>query len=155
MTQWWSPIVLYLAFLAVLLCSHGLSVAQTIPGSAPEARDMVLVGFNDLRGRSAYQPIIQQQDGRFIAYVGHHGGAALNPLNGRLELHGTSIVDVTNPQRPRYASRAGGSQWHRRSWRRTNGAGLCAVLSMCSTRHDRVTKYRSPKKVPEMLKASS
>jgi hypothetical protein len=60
------------------------------------------VGFNDLQGRSAYQPIIQQQDGRFIAYIGHHGGSAHNPLNGRIEPNGTSIVDVTDPQHPRY-----------------------------------------------------
>ena len=63
---------------------------------------MALVGFNDLRGRSAYQPIIQQQGGRFIAYIGHHGGSALNPLNGKTEPHGTSIVDVTDPKTPRY-----------------------------------------------------
>jgi hypothetical protein len=63
---------------------------------------MVLVGFNDLQGRSAYQPSVPQQDGRCIAYIGHHGGAALNPLNGRIEPNGTSIVDVTDTQRPRY-----------------------------------------------------
>ncbi|HSX80833.1 MAG TPA: hypothetical protein VLQ80_19965, partial [Candidatus Saccharimonadia bacterium] len=97
-----STIVLYLAVPIVLLCSGGPSAAQTVSGSAPEARDMALVGFHDLQGRSAYQPIIQQQGGRFIAYIGHHGGAALNPLNGKTEPHGTSIVDVTDPQNPRY-----------------------------------------------------
>src|SRR2546425_3619140 len=97
-----STIVLYLAVPIVLLCSGGPSAAQTVPGSAPEARDMALVGFHDLQGRSAYQPIIQQQGGRFIAYIGHHGGAALNPLNGKTEPHGTSIVDVTDPQNPHY-----------------------------------------------------
>src|SRR5438034_498980 len=74
--------------------------AQPAPGSAPEARDMALVGSHDLQGRSAYQPIIQQQDGRFIAYIGHHGGSGLNPLNGQTEPHGTSIVDVTDPRQP-------------------------------------------------------
>jgi hypothetical protein len=73
-----------------------------MPGSAPEARDMRLVGYNDLPSRSAYQPIIQQQGGRFIAYIGHHGGAAVNPMNGRNEPNGTSIVDVTDPNNPRY-----------------------------------------------------
>src|SRR5215510_10091236 len=100
MTPWLSTIVLYLAF--VLLCSSGPGAAQTVPGSAPEARDMALVGVNDLQGRSAYQPIIQQQGGRFIAYIGHHGGSARNPLNGKTEPNGTSIVDVTDPQHPRY-----------------------------------------------------
>jgi hypothetical protein len=102
MTPWLRTIILYLAFPVVLLCSGGPSAAQIVPGSAPEARDMALVGFNDLQGRSAYQPIIQQQGGRFIAYIGHHGGSALNPLNGKTEPHGTSIVDVTDPKTPRY-----------------------------------------------------
>src|SRR3989475_4217413 len=43
-----------------------------------------------------------QQRGRFVAYVGHHGGRARNPLTGADEDNGTSIVDVTDPARPRY-----------------------------------------------------
>src|SRR2546428_778154 len=57
---------------------------------------------HDLQGRSAYQPTIHQQRGRFVAYVGHHGGRAPNPLTGADEDNGTSIVDVTDPARPRY-----------------------------------------------------
>jgi len=38
-------------------------------GSAPEAKDMALVGFNDLQNRSAYQPVIHRQGDRFIAYI--------------------------------------------------------------------------------------
>src|SRR5205823_2931385 len=64
--------------------------------------DMELVGHDDLQGRSAYQPTIHRQRGRFIAYVGHHGGRARNPLTGADEDNGTSIVDVTDPARPRY-----------------------------------------------------
>jgi hypothetical protein len=63
---------------------------------------MTLVGYNDLQGRSAYQPIVQNQAGKFIAYVGHHGGSALNPLTGQIEPNGTSIIDVTNPENPKY-----------------------------------------------------
>lgn len=63
---------------------------------------MELVGFDDLQARSAYQPLIRQQGGRWIAYVGHHGGAAPNPLTNRREPNGTSILDVTNPKQPRY-----------------------------------------------------
>ena len=40
----------------------------------PQARDMRLVGHNDLQARTAYQPVIHQQGNRWIAYVGHHGG---------------------------------------------------------------------------------
>lgn len=72
-----------------------------------EARNMELVGYSDLQGRSAYQPTILNQDGRWIAYIGHHGGTArnpkpLNPLTGQQEFDGTSIVDVTDPAHPKY-----------------------------------------------------
>jgi hypothetical protein len=63
---------------------------------------MRLVGYHDLQGRSAYQPVIQEQDGRWIAYVGHHRGRALNPLTGSAETNGTSIVEVTDPAHPVY-----------------------------------------------------
>ena len=67
----------------------------------PEASNMALAGYSDLQGRSAYQPAVQHQDGRWIAYVGHHGGSARNPLTGRTEANGTSIVDVTDAAAPR------------------------------------------------------
>ena len=70
--------------------------------NAAQQKDMNLVGFNDLQARSAYQPIIHEQNGRSIAYVGHHGGEALNPLTGVIEKNGTSIVDVTDPSHPAY-----------------------------------------------------
>jgi hypothetical protein len=113
---------------AVALACAVLVLANT-PGSAgvgdkPEAHDMALVGYNDLQGRSAYQPVIHQQNGRWIAYIGHHGGtddnkAPLNPLTGQNESNGTSIVDVTDPRHPKYLAHipgepgvyeAGGSQ---------------------------------------------
>jgi hypothetical protein len=62
---------------------------------------MALVGFHDLQGRGAYQPVIHQQNGRWVAYVGHHHGGALNPLTGAHEDNGTSLIDVTNPAQPR------------------------------------------------------
>jgi hypothetical protein len=109
MTQWVRHDMLSLGFSALLLlCSDSRLAAQAPPGSAPEARDMGLVGANDLQGRSAYQPIIQQQGGRFIAYIGHHGGTALNPLNSQTEPNGTSIVDVTEPRQPRYLAHVPG-----------------------------------------------
>jgi hypothetical protein len=87
-----------LSIAACMLC------AATLPALAEEqaeARNMALAGHSDLQGRSAYQPVIQQQDGRWIAYVGHHGGSAPNPLTGRSEANGTSVVDVTDPASPR------------------------------------------------------
>ena len=77
-------------------------------GHGAEAHDMELVGHDDLQGRSAYQPTIHQQRGRVIAYVGHHGGKARNPLTGADEDNGTSIVDVTDPSRPKYLAHVPG-----------------------------------------------
>src|SRR5258705_11382686 len=66
------------------------------------ASNMTLVGQNDLQARSAYQPVIHENRGRWIAYIGHHGGPTLNPLSGKTEGSGTSIVDVTEQRNPRY-----------------------------------------------------
>lgn len=76
-------------------------------GDAPEAKNMRLVGYNDLQARSAYQPIIHKQGSRYIAYIGHHGGTQavpkpVNPLNGQAEFNGTSIIDVTDPKQSKY-----------------------------------------------------
>ena len=76
------------------------SIAHAQHGAA--AQNMALLGHHDLQGRSAYQPVIKESRGRWIAYVGHHGGKTLNSLTGREEDNGTSIVDVTDPRRPRY-----------------------------------------------------
>jgi hypothetical protein len=71
-------------------------------GHGAEGQNMRLLAHNDLQGRSAYQPIIHRQGGPWIAYIGHHGGQAANPLTGATEANGTSIVDVTDPRAPRY-----------------------------------------------------
>jgi hypothetical protein len=66
--------------------------------------NMTLLGHQDLQGRSAYQPLIRENKGRWIAYVGHHGGVAANGLTGKIEDNGTSLIDVTDPRRPRYVA---------------------------------------------------
>jgi hypothetical protein len=88
---------------AALTAGSVLAGAQQQPAPGPsEQSNMRLVGSNDLQARSAYQPTIVEQNGRWIAYVGHHAGTALNPLTGVEEANGTSVVDVTDPARPRY-----------------------------------------------------
>ena len=82
--------------------SAGPKAASEYRSDQEEARNMRLVGHNDLQNRSAYQPLIHQQGGRFIAYIGHHGGTRMNPMNGKEEFNGTSIVDVTDPKSPKY-----------------------------------------------------
>jgi hypothetical protein len=87
------------AFVVALGLILGVRVAAQ---HASEQRDMALVGHDDLQARSAYQPTIQRQGNRWIAYIGHHGGMQRNPLTGKDEQNGTSIVDVTDPKKPRY-----------------------------------------------------
>ena len=63
---------------------------------------MRVVGHHDLAARTAYQPTIRKQGDRWIAYVGHHGGKHVNPMNGQTEDNGTSVIDVTDPKKPKY-----------------------------------------------------
>jgi len=71
--------------LALGLAAIGvLAAPMALAQEKPEAKDMALVGYDDLQGRSAYQPTIHEQNGRWIAYIGHHGGtddipAPVNP----------------------------------------------------------------------------
>src|SRR5262249_29179928 len=85
-----------LAAIAVM-CGAGVAAQQKV-----EKSNMDLVGYSDLQARSAYQPTIHKQGDRWIAYIGHHGGSQPNPLTGKAEDNGTSIVDVTDPKQPRY-----------------------------------------------------
>jgi len=92
------------------LAAAGFAVLGLVLGPHPSAQklqpaeksNMELVGSSDLQGRSAYQPVVHKHGNRFIAYIGHHGGTALNPITGQSESNGTSILDVTNPKQPKY-----------------------------------------------------
>ena len=101
------------AALGVLPCFI-VTAAHAQP-AVPEAKDMALVGFNDLQGRSAYQPLVREQNGRWILYVGHHGGTEsapkpLNALTSAAEFNGTSIIDVTDPHAPKYLAHIPGEE---------------------------------------------
>ena len=91
MARWSLALLVALVFGAAAAAQH-----------KAEQRDMALVGYSDLQARSAYQPTIHRQGTRWIAYIGHHGGMQRNPITGMNEDNGTSIVDVTDPRRPRY-----------------------------------------------------
>jgi hypothetical protein len=93
----------------VVLLSIAVALGVTAAAQhKAEQHDMALAGYSDLQARSAYQPTIHRQGDRWIAYVGHHGGSQINPLTGRQEDNGTSIVDVTDPRRPRYLAHVPG-----------------------------------------------
>jgi len=74
-----------------------------------EAKDMALVGYHELQGRSAYQPLVHAQGGRWIAYVGLHGGQAANGLTRQAEANGTAILDVSDPAQPKLLAHIPGS----------------------------------------------
>ena len=80
-----------------------------------EAWNLALVGRHDLQARSAYQPVVKEQNGRWILYVGHHGGTEktpkpVNSVTGTAEFNGTSVLDVTDPRAPRYLAHIPGEE---------------------------------------------
>jgi hypothetical protein len=83
-------------------------------GHGAGAQDMRLLGHSDVQARSAYQPVIQRHGSRWIAYIEHHRGTAMDLLTGEEESNGTSGVDVTDPTNPQYLyhipGEAGGAQ---------------------------------------------
>ena len=97
----------------LLLAAGGIAASPAVAqspkvGDPPEARNMRLVGDNDLQARSAYQPIIHAWR-PLHRLIGHHGGTQavpkpVNPMNGQAEFNGTSVVDVTDPKQPKYLS---------------------------------------------------
>ena len=67
--------------------------------------NMQVVGFQDNQGRaSSDDGWIENQNGRYIAYVANSPGKALNPLTGKVEDNGTSLIDVTDVAHPRFLS---------------------------------------------------
>jgi hypothetical protein len=82
-----------------------------LPVPPPQAWDrqsiwsMRVVGFDDNQGRaSSDDGWIENQNGRYIAYVADSPGAAFNPLTNRNEKNGTSLIDVTDPRHPVFLS---------------------------------------------------
>ncbi len=102
------PTSVALLALAAPLCA--LAQVNATVGALPEALNMRLVGYSDLQARTAYQPTIQKQGKRWIAYVGHHGDKKLNTMSGKVEDNGTSILDVTDPKLPKYLAHIPGEE---------------------------------------------
>jgi hypothetical protein len=120
------------------LIAFGLAVLSsfTVPAAAQQkaqTSNMELVGYNDLQGRNAYIPTIQKQGDRWIAYVGHHTDKPwrMNPLTGKEEPNGTSIVDVTDPRHPKYLFHIPGDAGDARPGEVAGGTGA-AFARTCS-----------------------
>jgi hypothetical protein len=124
---------LHLALAAFAILFGVAASAQRQVGNGGEegadSRDMQLVGHNDLQGRSAYQPEIKKQGNRWIAYVGHHGGRAINPMTGKEEPHGTSILDVTDPKNPQYLAHIPGQPLNEAGNAESGGAQMVRICS--------------------------
>jgi hypothetical protein len=65
--------------------------------------NMKIVGFQDNQGRaSSDDGWIENQNGRYILYMADSPGKGLNPLTGKVENNGTSLIDVTDPTQPKF-----------------------------------------------------
>jgi hypothetical protein len=85
------------------------AMGQNLPAPpAPNAWDkesiwnMQVEGFDDNQGRPIYQPLVVNQNGREILYLGNLTGNLLNPLTGKVESNGTSIIDVTDVKHTKF-----------------------------------------------------
>ena len=107
--------------LCVAIATLTLLCVAAVAQQKVEKSNMELVGYNDLQARSSYQPTLHKQGNRWYAYIGHHGGSQFNPLTGKEEDNGTSIVDVTDPKQPKYVAHIPGEP------RAQAGAGAAAV----------------------------
>jgi hypothetical protein len=102
-----------MAAVAVLAISGGVLAGPNDNFNNEQHHDMTLVGTDDLQARSSYQPTLHKYPGNhYFLFVGHHTlgtnpvtGAPLpsfNRLTHQNEENGTSIVDVTDPKKPKY-----------------------------------------------------
>jgi hypothetical protein len=111
---------------ALALALAAPAAAKILPGKGG-AKNVRVVGHHDLAARTAYQPTIRKQGDRWIAYVGHHGGRMVNPLTGKEEENGTSILDVTDPKKPKLLHHIPGELGRVVPGRETGGAQMTRV----------------------------
>jgi hypothetical protein len=94
--------------------SEAAAAAETAATQDPMsdgAQNVRLVGYNDLQGRTALVTTTKSDpvNGNWV-YIGHHDSfhdekPLMNPITGKMEFNGTSIVDISDPAKPRYV-------WH-------------------------------------------
>src|SRR4029434_2883384 len=92
---------------AGLLLFAACSADQNSDPMAESAQNVKLVGYHDLRGRPALVVTTKSDaaNGNWV-YVGHHesfrdGKPLLNPITGKMEFNGTSILEISDPAAPR------------------------------------------------------
>jgi hypothetical protein len=86
--------------LGMLFCGCAAAVL------ADDSHNVDFIGYHPLQGRQALQITTKSDTANGSwAYIGHvpntrTGDATLNPITGRQEWNGTSIVDITDPTEP-------------------------------------------------------
>jgi hypothetical protein len=101
------------------------AAAATDP-RADDARNVRLVGYNDLQGRESLvvTTLSDAANGSWV-YVGHHESywdqkPKLNPITGKEEWNGTSILNVADPAHPKLV-------WHIPNETNRNSRGVSVV----------------------------
>src|SRR5262245_33454571 len=113
-----------LAALAVILVRA--QTRQTADALSDGARNVRLVGYNDLQGRESLvvTTMSDQANGSWV-YVGHHESywddkPKMNPITGKEEWNGTSILNVDDPSNPKLV-------WHIPNDSNRNSRGVSVV----------------------------
>ena len=90
---------------------NGAAGLPPLPVPPPKGWDqlsiwnMQVIGFQDNQGRaSSDDGWVENQNGRYIAYMADSPGKAMNPLTGKVENNGTSLIDVTDAAHPKFLS---------------------------------------------------
>jgi hypothetical protein len=102
---------------------------QTRPAAdllSDRASNVRLVGYHDLQGRESLVVTTKSDpaNGSWV-YVGHHESywdnkPKMNPITGKMEWNGTSILDVADPAKPKYV-------WHIPNEANRNSRGVSVV----------------------------
>jgi hypothetical protein len=99
---------------------------STADERAESAQNVRLVGYNDLQGRESLvvTTLSDQANGSWV-YVGHHESywddkPKMNPITGKDEWNGTSILNVDDPANPKYV-------WHIPNESNRNSRGVSVV----------------------------
>jgi len=94
------------AFVTVLLGVNGLLFGACTMAVADESDNVSLIGYHHMQGRQALQVTTKSdsENGNWV-YVGHVPNtrtrdATLNPITGRDEWNGTSILEISDPANP-------------------------------------------------------
>ena len=102
----WMVSALAAGVLSLASCTQPTTGDVANPAADPMsdgAQNVRLVGHNDLQGRTALmvQTKSDPANGNWV-YVGHHesfrdGKPLLNPITGKMEFNGTSILEISDP----------------------------------------------------------